>query len=268
VRAFRIAYDGRPYHGYQRQPSVPTVEGELFSALAALGIADPGEPPDGYAAAGRTDAGVSALSQTVAFEAPEWCTPRALNAELPAEVRAWASAEVPSDFHATHDAESRAYRYHLHAPDLAREAVARPLSAIEGTHDFHNLTAVSDPDRDTVRTVRETSVERDGEFLLVELRAGGFLHEMVRRVVSFLEAAARGEAPAVDRVLSPETLSGPAGIGPAPAEPLVLADVEYPELAFEVDECAAESRRSVFEATRVEAASRARVAGELGRGPR
>ena len=45
-------------------------------------------------AAGRTDAGVSALAQTVAFDAPEWLTPRALNAELPAEIRAWASADV------------------------------------------------------------------------------------------------------------------------------------------------------------------------------
>jgi tRNA pseudouridine38-40 synthase len=267
VRAFRIAYDGRPYHGYQRQPSVPTVEGCLFSALAALGIGD-GGPPDGYAAAGRTDAGVSALAQTVAFEAPEWCTPRALNGELPADVRAWASAEAPGGFHATHGAESRAYRYHLHAPDLAIEAVSEPLSAIEGTHDFHNLTAVSDPGRDTVRTVEETSVERDGEFLVVELRAGGFLHEMVRRVVSFLEASAGEDAPAIDRVLSPETLSGPEGIGPAPPEPLVLVDAEYPELAFEVDERAAESRRSVFDATRVEAATRTRVAAELRCGPR
>lgn len=266
MRAFRIAYDGRPYHGFQRQPSVPTVEGELFDALAALGIAD-GGPPEGYAAAGRTDAGVSALAQTVAFRAPEWCTPRALNGDLPPGIRAWAGAEPPPDFHATHDATWRAYRYHHHAPELDRDAVSRALSAVEGTHDFHNLTAVTDPGVDTTRTVHEATVERSGDFLVVRVRAEGFLHEMVRRVVGYVTDAARGEAPGIERVLSDEVLSGPEGIAPAPAEPLVLSGVGYPDLEFAVDDRAAESRRSVFEKRRVAAATRARVTAALRDGP-
>src|SRR6056297_1923774 len=103
MRAFRVAYDGRPYHGFQRQPDVPTVENTLFDALAALGVAD--GKPAGYAAAGRTDAGVSALAQTVAFACPDWLSPAALNSELPATIRAWASADAEPDFHATHHAE-------------------------------------------------------------------------------------------------------------------------------------------------------------------
>jgi tRNA pseudouridine(38-40) synthase len=74
--AYRVAYDGRPFHGFQRQPDVATVEDALFDALRNLGVlADDAAKPAGYAAAGRTDAGVSAVAQTVAFEAPEWLTP-------------------------------------------------------------------------------------------------------------------------------------------------------------------------------------------------
>ncbi|MFB6218385.1 MAG: tRNA pseudouridine(38-40) synthase TruA, partial [Halobacteriaceae archaeon] len=64
MRAFRLAYDGRPFHGFQRQPDVPTVEGALLDALDALDIPFAGDTPSGYAAAGRTDRGVSAVAQT------------------------------------------------------------------------------------------------------------------------------------------------------------------------------------------------------------
>jgi tRNA pseudouridine38-40 synthase len=283
TRAYRIAYDGRPYYGFQRQPSVPTVEGALLSALVDLGIAgdrdgeadgvgDDGEgdtpdPPPGYAAAGRTDRGVSALAQTVAFDAPEWATPRALNGELPADVRAWAAADAPEGFHATRDAAWRAYRYHLHAPDLDADGVARALSGLEGTHDFHNLTAVSDPGVDTTRTVREATVERAGPVLRVDVRADGFLHETVRRIVSLVAGVARGDATVtVERALSAERLSGPEGIAPAPPEPLVLTGVGYPGLDFAVDGRAAESARSVFEERRRRARTRARTMGSIADG--
>ena len=107
TRAYRVAYDGRPFHGFQRQPDVSTVADALLDALRDLGVAFDGDVPPGYAAAGRTDAGVSALAQTVAFEAPAWLSPAAFNSELPASVRAWAAADAPEGFHATHDAVER-----------------------------------------------------------------------------------------------------------------------------------------------------------------
>jgi tRNA pseudouridine38-40 synthase len=272
MRAYRIAYDGRPYYGFQRQPDVPTVEDDLFDALRALD-AFSGEKPPSYAAAGRTDAGVSALAQTVAFEAPDWLSPRAFNSELPAEIRAWASADVPDGFHATHHATERRYTYHLHAPEadvaLAREALDR----LSGRHDFHNLT----PDDDgTVRTL-DAELVVDDPFLVLTFTAGGFARQLVRRLVSLVAAVAAGERPIADveRVLAAEPLDGPRGVAPAPAQPLVLADVSYagsetvPDgLPFEVDADAAESARTVFETTRIEQATGARVAGHLATGVR
>ena len=259
MRAFRVAYDGRPFHGFQRQPDVPTVEGRIFDALAELGVAD--GKPEGYAAAGRTDAGVSAVAQTVAFECPDWLTPAALNSELPASIRAWASAEAPEEFHATHHAQSREYVYHLYAPDADLGRAEAALDRLRGEHDFHNLT----PDEEnTVRGV-DAGVRRDDEYLVVTLRAGGFVREMVRRVVSLVHAVATGdsELSKVERVLEPEKIEGPEGVPPAPAYPLVLTDVTYPMLEFAVDEEAAASTYEAFETLRAERATGARVAHEV-----
>ncbi|APX00023.1 tRNA pseudouridine(38-40) synthase TruA [Halobiforma lacisalsi AJ5] len=306
MRAYRIAYDGTDYHGFQRQPSVPTVEGAIFAALRSLGVFDPDAADDsgpavrpaGYAAAGRTDKGVSAIAQTIAFEAPDWLTPRALNGELPADVRAWAVADAPDGFHATHHARRREYTYQLYAPpleddtdgstpgggserrtppippvapaDAARvsdERIQAACRALSGEHDYHNLAADDDPDR----TERSLTVEatRDGDYLVCTVEADGFARQLVRRLVSLVREIGAGDSPLekVDRVLADEPLPGPEGVGPAPPEPLVLTGVEYPDpLEFRVDPVAAESARDVFGARSVERETGARVAGQLAAG--
>ena len=262
MRVYRVAYDGRPYNGFQRQPEVPTVEGELLDALERLDVRERSDgPPAGYAAAGRTDAGVSAVAQTIAFDAPDWLMPAAYNSQLPASVRAWASADVSEAFHATHDAVERRYTYFLYAPDADDGLAADALAALAGRHDFHNLTP------DEAGTVRDLSGEltRDGDFLLVELRAGGFARQLVRRVVGLLAEIACGESALskVDRVLAPEPLSGPDGVAPAPASPLVLTGVHYPEITFDADPEAVDSARTVFADLRDERRTAARVADRV-----
>lgn len=260
MRAYRIAYDGRPFHGFQRQPAVTTVEGSVLEALAALDLVAPGETPDGYAAAGRTDAGVSALAQTVGFQAPDWLTPSAFNSELPASIRVWASADVPEEFHATHDPESREYRYFLHAADLEESRIRRALTMLSGTHDFHNLT----PDEHgTERTLSATLTVED-PFLVLTLQAGGFARQLVRRIVSLAVDIGAGDGfDRVDRILSEQPVSGPEGVGPAPAYPLVLTDVSYSGLSFQTDADATARARELFEKQRVERTTTARVSHEL-----
>ena len=260
MRAFRVAYDGRPYFGFQRQPDVPTVEDALLDALRSLGVRASDVPP-GYAAAGRTDAGVSALAQTVAFEAPDWLTPAAFNAELPGTIRAWASADVAGDFHATHDATRRTYRYHLYGPTIDDDRVRAALDRLAGEGDFHNLTT---DDEGTVRTL-DIDCVRDGDFLVLTVAAGGFARHMVRRLVALVRAVGSGESDLdrVGRVLGPEPLDGPAGVPTASATPLVLADVTYPGVAFAVDPDAATRARDAFGERRVAALTASRVVGDL-----
>jgi tRNA pseudouridine38-40 synthase len=257
MRAFRLAYDGTLYHGFQRQPDVPTVEGELFAALERLGIFDGTHRPDGYAAAGRTDKGVSAVAQTVACECPDWLSPRALNSELPVAIRSWASADAPPDFHATHDAARREYTYQYYLPEASSELARAALDSLAGPHDFHNLT----PDEEGTRRTLETDLVVDGSYFVITLKAEGFARQLVRRVVGLVGAVACGEREDIDRVLSTETLSGPDGVPVAPPEPLVLTDVQYPELRFEPDDTAVLSAHEVFDAKRIERQTAARVAG-------
>ena len=277
MRAFRLAYDGREFYGFQRQPDVRTVEGTLLATLETAGVVDAGETPPGYAAAGRTDAGVSAVAQTIAFEAPAWCTPAALNGRLPGSIRAWAAADVSENFHATHHAGRRSYTYHLHAPaaadgheshsdsladqkssisgdEVAREAARR----LSGEHDFHNFTSDEDG---TVRDV-SVGVERDEEFLVVTVSAGGFPRGFVRRLVGVLaEVAVEGQPLSrIDEVLGEESLQGGRGVPRMPAEPLVLTGVDYPGVEFVADEEAVASARGVFGQRRVGALERLKVA--------
>jgi len=257
MRAFRLAYDGRPFYGFQRQPSVPTVEGALFDGLRALSVMPPAaDKPTGYAAAGRTDAGVSALAQTVAFECPEWLSPRALNSELPATIRAWASTDVADDFHATHDPTRREYVYHLYAPrevdDDGRTLDGRPtidddraadaVDALSGRHDFYNLTPA---DTGTERDLTAT-LDRDGDVLGFTIAAGGFPRHFVRRFVAVVQAVAGGT-----KSLSwIESLLGEEAVDPRPQtaspEPLVLSAVDYPGVDFECDPHAAASGVDAF----------------------
>ena len=257
MRAFRLAYDGRPFYGFQRQPTVPTVEGALFDALRELSILpSEADKPTGYAAAGRTDAGVSALAQTVAFECPEWLSPRALNSELPATIRAWASTDVADGFHATHDAARREYVYHLYAPqdvgDDGRTLDGRPtidddraadaVDALSGRHDFHNLTP---DDTGTERDLTAT-LDRNGDVLVLTLAAGGFPRHFVRRFVAVVQAVGGGNT----SLSWIEQLLGDDPVDPRPQtaspEPLVLSAVDYPGVDFERDPQAAASGVDAF----------------------
>ncbi len=267
MRAFRLAYDGRDFFGFQRQPDVPTVEGRLFDALGELSVLkETAHKPGGYAAAGRTDRGVSALAQTVAFECPDWLTPRALNSELPGTIRAWASAEVDESFHATHDAVRRVYTYHLYAPQAATDSLdGRPpvddgqardaLAMLCGSNDFSNLT----PDETGTRRGLSGRVTRRGAFLEIKFAAGGFARELVRRLVSVIQRVATGEKSHewVDALLGRSAVEPRPP--PAPPEPLVLSAVVYPGVEFECDAEAAERARTAFGQRAVDALATGRV---------
>ncbi|MDK2795451.1 MAG: tRNA pseudouridine38-40 synthase, partial [Archaeoglobaceae archaeon] len=102
--AIKIAYFGDNFFGSQFQPDRRTVAGEILKALKSFGI------DSRLSFAGRTDTGVHALGQVVAFNTESKITPRMLNSELPEDITAWALAEVPEDFN-PRKASSRVYSY-------------------------------------------------------------------------------------------------------------------------------------------------------------
>lgn len=246
VFAYRLAYDGRNYHGFQRQPSVPTVEGAIFAALKHVEVPFDGETPRGYTAAGRTDAGVSARAQTIGFAAPSWLTAAVLSNALPGDVHAWARSDVTEDFHARYHAVARTYTYHLLRQDLDEAAVRSAIAALDGYHDFHNLT----PDKRSTRRRIDCAVRKEDGFLVIEITARGFPRQFVRRFVSLVATIGRGECPLheIGRALEHRPLPGHRGIEPAAPEPLVLANVQYPGIRFAVDGDALATAETAFEA--------------------
>lgn len=159
-----LSYDGTPFHGWQVQPGLPTVQGTLAQAIYRI----TGESvlPQG---SGRTDAGVHALGQVASFAITVPIPPanfhRALNHALPPSIRVLSVEHAPARFHARHSALRKTYEYRIHptgticSPMLAPFVWAFPLALdfatlqqsaaqILGTHDFASFAA-ADPDLTT-----------------------------------------------------------------------------------------------------------------------
>ncbi|MFN0086668.1 MAG: tRNA pseudouridine(38-40) synthase TruA [Blastocatellia bacterium] len=237
-----LAYDGTGYSGWQMQEGWPTIQGVLGEAVARL----EGSPvvTDG---AGRTDAGVHAEGQVASFRlSREWegeALLRALNGNLPLEIRVLEAARAPEAFHARIDAKRKTYRYRIHqarvmSPFLLRYAWHYPYEldverlleegrVLLGTHDFSAFSVTSRDVRTSVRTLTEFGVEREGEDLRFHFSGDGFLRYQVRTMVGALVEATRGRmrAGTISRLLESRDrmLAG----APAPAHGLTLMKVEY-----------------------------------------
>ena len=204
-----IAYDGRPFHGWQRQPRHRTVQGELENALGALfqghRVAIVG--------AGRTDAGVHAAGQAAHIDAPGAIPPdaliRGLNARLPREIRILGATTVDPSFHARKSARDKRYVYRArwHGPTAPwsspRSADIRPIiddsalrSAIAGfvgRHDWASFTVPDPGPESTIRTLFSVRYRALRGGFDIEFVGEGFLRYQVRRMVGALLEIGAGE---------------------------------------------------------------------------
>jgi tRNA pseudouridine38-40 synthase len=236
--AFKLAYLGNGYNGFQIQPDVPTVEGELFKALKTMNIID--DPHDAnYSYAGRTDKGVHALEQVVAFDTdtPDMAIPRAVNNELPADIWVWSRAEVPKTFDPRRDAISREYRYVLYGKGLDISRMRDTSKLLIGLHDFANFaTNAKSKERDTKRRIECIDIRIDGSFMTLDIVADCFMWNMVRKIVTGLSMVGDGSKDEnwLKNMLRPDQYEE--SIAPAPPFGLVLKRVNYLDVKFIDDE--------------------------------
>jgi tRNA pseudouridine38-40 synthase len=262
-----LAYDGSDFQGWQIQPGLPTIQGELQAALGRI----TGETPLPQGS-GRTDAGVHALAQVASFALRAPIPPenllRALNRALPLSIRLSEARTMPSTFHARHSARAKTYEYRILcnadcAPFVARYVYCCPwpldLDALqaaahdfEGEHDFRSFAA-TDPDLahravsdtsdeiqtelnispgSTVRTIFSSEWEQHwneaGNLLVYRVRGNGFLHHMVRNLVGTMLDAGRGHL-AAHQIQGILAARSRSAAGPtAPARGLFLHSVDYP----------------------------------------
>ena len=250
-----LAYDGTDFFGSQRQTNKRTVQGELEKALYKLGWTG-----RSVLISGRTDTGVHATGQIVAFDF-DWSHSdndliRALNATLPADMAVHKVCMVNADFHPRFDATSRCYRYRLFCqprrhpirerfawriwPEINSELLASSAGLFLGTHDFSAFGSPTTPRGSTVRTVMkaEWTLALDGQDgWRFEVQANAFLYRMVRRLVFVQVAVARGKvsAEAIAHALAKQDSTGrrsetlpSVAAGLAPAHGLTLVEVTYP----------------------------------------
>lgn len=214
----KIEYDGRDFSGWQVQPGIRTVQGEIEHVLKYIA----GEDVHIHGTS-RTDAGVHALGQCASFE---WNSPMPVE-KLPAvmnrrfgaggEGRSGApgdirilSAEVMNDgFHARYSCKGKTYRYLIDktgdifrrnaafqypgAGELDTGAMREAASYIIGTHDFKCFeTSGGTPRESTVRTISALSITEDESTIAIEITGDGFLYNMVRIIVGTLVEAGDG----------------------------------------------------------------------------
>jgi tRNA pseudouridine38-40 synthase len=204
-----VEYDGTDFLGFQRQAIGRTVQGELEAALGRIGWRGPA-----IVGAGRTDTGVHAAGQVVAFDF-EWRhgegdLARALNANLPADIAINALAGCAPEFHPRFDARGRRYRYMIHNqpgrsplsaryawqvwPALDGDKLRAASQAVIGRRDF--ATFGSDPEHggSTVRTVVLAEWHSGAAgWWTFEIQAEAFLFRMVRSLVGALKRVGTGD---------------------------------------------------------------------------
>ncbi|MDB9741677.1 tRNA pseudouridine(38-40) synthase TruA [Akkermansiaceae bacterium] len=243
-----IAYDGRPFQGWQKQPNALTVQSSIEAALSAVA-----KQPVSIQGSGRTDAGVHASAQVAHFIMPQGLKMKpenwvpALNTKLPASIRIMNCEEVEEDFHARFSALEKIYTYQLYNGlilpplmlgtvwhynrELNIEKMEQALRLFEGTYDFRNLAALRGNESDLTdytRTVFEVQLKCEGAMISLTYRGNGFLYKMVRILTGVVVEVGSGKSSLEDVKLLLDAATKPKKPPYcAPADGLTLQRVVY-----------------------------------------
>lgn len=241
-----VEYNGSVFRGWQKQKHHPgpSVQASLEAAIAKVA-----NHPIDVVCAGRTDAGVHGSAQVIHFDSPSLRDNKAwkfgINTNLPDGLCVNWVQPIEQAFHARFSAVARRYRYFIMnkpvKPGLMHDQVTwwrRPLDAqkmheaaqaLVGEHDFTSFRAADCQANHARRNLKDISVRRMGEWVVLEVCANAFLYHMVRNIAGVLLPIGQGSKPVA---WSAEVLAAKdrrkAGVT-APGEGLYFVDVEYPD---------------------------------------
>lgn len=240
-----VEYDGRPYHGFQAQGGLATVQGSLERAVKAFC----GEEVRVHGA-GRTDAGVHATGQVAHVDLtrdwPAETVRNALNAYLiPEPIAILAASVAVGDWHSRFSASGRRYRYRilnrLSPPALEQGRVwhvKKPLDAaamhaaaqiLVGHHDFTTFRDLNCQANSPMKTLDVATVRREGDEVILEFASRSFLHRQVRSMTGTLAEVGVGRWTAQGVADALEARDRKACGPVAPADGLYLTGVTYPD---------------------------------------
>jgi len=235
-----IEYDGTNFHGWQIQPELRTVQGEIEDKLKTIL-----KQKITLIGAGRTDVGVHALGQVANFKTEsrldEESILKGLNGLLPDDVVIRKVEEVDLDFNARYSARSRVYQYRIFLGRTAirrryvwevsywldLEKIVEATGLISGEHDFSSFCVADSTKPNNICKVTQATWERSGEELIFEIEADRFLHTMVRSLVGTLVEVGRGYFSVGDFVNIMQAKDRKKAGPTAPARGLYLVKVRY-----------------------------------------
>ena len=196
--AASVEYDGQNFSGWQKQPRIKTIQGEIEKAIFSITK----ENID-TTAAGRTDAGVHALGQIIHYDTelrrPMKSWVKGINSFLPHSIRIKWAHEVTPDFHARFSAKGREYQYLLLNQSinsaimshycgwtfymLNLEWMKKSLLKFKGKHDFNAFRSSECQASSSVRTISKISVRQSKNYFLFTFVADAFLQHQVRNMM-------------------------------------------------------------------------------------
>ncbi|AKC60648.1 tRNA pseudouridine(38-40) synthase TruA [Blochmannia endosymbiont of Camponotus (Colobopsis) obliquus] len=205
-----IEYDGSNYHGWQRQPCLPSVQQSLEEALSQIA-----SEKIVVVCAGRTDAKVHAVGQVVHFETTS-CRPKSawtlgVNSYLPSNIVVHWSAIVNQDFHARFSALSRRYYYIIYNHDIRPAILHKKVTHCQkfldvdkmftsaqcllGENDFNSFRSMHCQSRSSLRNLYHLYILKKKKYIIIDIEANAFMHHMVRKIVGSLMEVGFGHRP-------------------------------------------------------------------------
>ncbi len=195
-----IEYDGTNFYGFQIQPELRTVEGELNKVLSNIYNED-----IKVIGSGRTDRAVHAKGQVINF----YCTKKipterllyAFNKQLVPDIRVIKLRYVNLDFHARFSAKKKEYRYYIktnnfrafdfnyydYQKELDINIMQEAIKLFVGTHSFKGFSAMDlNPLKDCTKTIYEAKINVKRNSLEFVFIGSGFLKYQIRKMMSLL----------------------------------------------------------------------------------
>jgi tRNA pseudouridine38-40 synthase len=231
--AIKLAYNGKKHHGFARQPNVETVEEKIIKALIKNRLIE-GTVESKFRYASRTDKGVSALCNVIAFNTRS--TKKNILKDLSFEyedIVFFGIKRVELEFNPRY-AKLRIYRYYLPKDFIDIESAMTTAGMFTGEHDFSNFARL-EPNKNPVRTINNIVFTDIGNFICVDFSAQTFLWHQIRRIIYSILRIETGKLKK-DQIKN--ALNNPnkrVDFGLAPAELLILKDIIY-DFDFENDE--------------------------------
>ena len=197
-----IEYDGTRYKGWQKQKeNIDTIQSRIENVLSKI----TGEEIQ-VIGCGRTDTGVHAQNYVANFHTDTTRTNedihKNLNQYLPEDITVKAVNDANERFHARYNAKAKTYVYTIDngqfrdvffrkfssyvEEDLNVNVMKAAADILIGTHDFQSFTTLKPGKKTTVRTINYIDINKDGNFIKIEVNGDGFLMNMVRIIAGTL----------------------------------------------------------------------------------